>query len=81
MTKRDVEMTTDTKWLNEQYKIKMKELCYEEQKRRKAPGIDEINMELCKYENKMSKVRLLQLFNKIWNEVKVGYQANDKQQK
>jgi hypothetical protein len=36
-------------------------------KNRKAPGIDEINVELIKYASTKLKKRFIQLLNDIWN--------------
>ena len=55
------------------------ETVMKEAKNRKAPGCDNINMELWKYGGKKLKIRLLQLFNLIWNEGRIPeewYTAN-----
>jgi hypothetical protein len=45
-------------------------------KNRKATGTGKINMELLKYGSCKLKIRLLQLFNDMWNERKIREEWN-----
>ena len=67
------ETTEETQILNEYNQITMEELeiVLKEAKNRKAPGKDNINMELWKYGGKRLKLRMLQLMNDIWNSGKL----------
>jgi hypothetical protein len=61
------ERQTTTQHLDEQNEIKMEDL--EEELRQSKNGI---NTELWKYESRKLKIRLLQLFNEIWNEGRIA---------
>jgi hypothetical protein len=73
LVEEEEERQTTTQHLDEQNEITMEDLeeALRQSTNRKAPGVDGINTELWKYGSRKLKIRLLQLFNEIWNEGRI----------